>query len=103
MAPLSKTNVLAIIPRSDEFERSSKTTTRNRLLFAIRYVVPQAFEQALLEYETVAPLIKAKMAADLKWGGLAYDTLLQNETWLYPDSEHPDTGIDLNYQIEYAP
>lgn len=103
MAPLGKADAMAIIPSQDDFIRSSKLTTRNSLNVAIRYVVQQAFQDPLYEYEDVAPLIKAKMDSNRTWDGIAYDTILQNERWLYPDSEHPDTGVDLNYVIEYAP
>lgn len=103
MAPLGKSDALAIVPSQDDFIRSTKLDRRNSLNVAIRYVVKEAFQQALYEYEDVAPLIKAKMDSNRTWDGIAYDTILQNERWLYPDSEHPDTGVDLNYVIEYAP
>lgn len=99
---LTKTHA-AIVPVQDDFQRSSKLTERSSLAFAVRVVVPEMHQQALLEYEDMAPLIKNAMKADKTWGGLAYDTLLQNEKWLYADAIHPDVGVDLNYIVEYQP
>lgn len=101
MAVLGEKNVAAIVPNVDDFSRSSKLTKRGALMFAIRTIVPEMHQQALYEYEDLAPQIKSAMAADKTWGGLAYDTILQSEKWLYPDSEHADTGVDINYLVEY--
>lgn len=103
MAELGKKNSAAIVPNLDDFSRSSKTTRRAIFMFAIRTIVPEMHQQALYEYEDLAPQIKAVMNADKTWTGLAYDTILQSEKWLYPDALHPDTGVDINYLIEYKP
>lgn len=103
---LAEKNVLGIIPLTDDFERSSKSTNRNAFNVALRIIIPEMFQQALYEYEDVAPLIKAKMEAlrlELKGENKGYDLLLQSEKWLYPDAEHRDTGVDMTYSIQYAP
>lgn len=95
--------ILEIIPMTDPFERSSKTTNKNALEFVLRVICPAMVQSALYEYEDLAPLIKAKMVANRKWDGLAYDTILQQEKWLWADAQHPDTGVDMHYVIEYDP
>lgn len=103
MASLKEKNSVAIVPSKNAHDRSSKLTDRDDFIFQLRVVVSAKFQQALYEYEDVAQLIKAKMDANRKWGGLAYDTKLGDEDWFYPDENHPDTGVNMNYTIEYDP
>jgi hypothetical protein len=111
MPPLDEIRVIGIIPMLDPHERLSKVGNKEQSLqFALRYQGEKGTVHALYQYEDLAPVIKAKMDElrnTHRLGGagekLWRDLILQSEKWLYPDSEHPETGVDLNYVVEYAP
>lgn len=106
-APVGETDVIAIIPAEDDYQRSFKgaTTNEHSLAFTLRYVIAEALQPALMQYEDVAPLIKAKMEelrTDLKAAKEIREMAPQSEKWIYADADHPDTGVDLNYVVFYS-
>ena len=76
--------VLAIVPATDDPTRIGKSVTQNTLNIALR-LLTDTFEDA----EDWAPVIRAAMKADRKWGGLANDTIPQIERWAPLDPAFP--------------
>ena len=75
---------------------SSKTGATHVLNLTLRLRSLTAYE---LEPWTV--LLAAKMEEDIEWGGLARDTELDEEGWLFYDPVFPQTGVDMKYKLTY--
>ena len=88
--------VVGIVPVADARVRSSKTGATHVLNLTLRLRSLNAYE---LEPWTV--LLAAKMEEDLEWGGLARDTELDEEGWLFYDPVFPQTGVDMKYKLTY--
>ena len=86
--------VAGAAPLSVDHTRSSKLTASRVLEFNV-----QVLSDTLLEMEETVELVKAAMTEDRTWGGLAKDTELRSEEWLFFHPVFPQDGINLRYAI----
>jgi len=101
--------LIGIIPLEDNHERIAKVSAAGktlipfqRLRVAIRVVVDEESEHAGYELEDLLAAIDALMEADRTWDGIAIDTMLIQDKWLYLDAANPQAGADKEYEIQFS-
>lgn len=92
----------SIIPMEEITEFMPDDIYVEKLTVIARVVVDEGLKDAVYQLEDIVADVHRAIIADLKRGGLADDTVKVGTKWLFVDTQHPQAGADITYQILYS-